>query len=81
MNPNSRVFAIRGGNPELQGWNTQALLTARLINTVLAAVGVKDEAAFVQYPGREKDEEAMPYKTIAELTANLDRFDKFMYGG
>ena len=79
MSPRSRVFAIRGGNPELQGWDTQAVLPARLINTVLAFGGVKDQAAFVQYPGRVKDEEVLPYKTIAEF--NEAGFGRFMYGG
>ncbi len=74
----SRCFAIRGGNPELQGWDTHAVLQARLINTVLAVVGVKDEAAFVQYPGREKDEEVLPFKTIAEFSEAA--FGRFMYG-
>lgn len=68
MNPQSRVFAIRGGNPELQGWDAQTVLIARLINTVLGVAGVKDDAAFVQYPGRAKDEEAMPFKTLAEFS-------------
>lgn len=79
MNPRSRVFAIRGGNPELQGWDTQAVLTARLINTVLAVVGVKDDAAFVQYPGKAADEEVMPYKTLAEFSESA--FRNFMSGG
>lgn len=72
----SRVFAIRGGNPELQGWDANAVLTARLINTVLAAVGVKEDDAYVQYPGRTKDEDVMPFKTLAEFSESA--FNKRM---
>lgn len=79
LNPRSRVFAIRGGNPELQGWDTNAVLTARLINVVLAFAGVKDDTAFVQYPGRQAVEEEMPFKTLAEFSEAA--FGKFMYGG
>lgn len=68
LNPASRVYALRGGNPELQGWDASTRLLARLINTVLSLMGVKDEAHYVQYPGREEAEEEMPYKTLAEFS-------------
>lgn len=68
LNPQSRVFAIRGGTPELQGWDTNAVLTARLINVVLGVVGVKDESVYVQYPGRADAEAEMPYQTLAEFS-------------
>ncbi|WP_156366597.1 hypothetical protein [Microbacterium sp. No. 7] len=73
-NPHSQVFAIRGGTPELQGWDTQAGLIARLINTLLAVVGVKDPSAFVHYPTAQAEE--MPFKTIAEFSEAS--FSKFM---
>lgn len=55
------------------------MLLARVNNTLLAIVGVKDDAAFVQYPGRAADEEVLPYKTIAEFSEA--GFGRFMYGG
>ncbi len=68
LNPQSRVFAIAGGTPELQGWDTTATLLARLINTVLGLMGVKDESLFVKYPGAPEADEEMPYKTLAEFS-------------
>lgn len=86
LNPHSRVFAIRGGAPELQGWDAAAVIAARTHNLIASVVaglskGEHDPAMFIQYPGATSEEtqprEIQP-ATLADLTAV--GFSKFMYG-
>lgn len=86
LNPHSRVFAIRGGAPDLQGWDTAAIIAARTHNLIASVVaglmkGDPDESMFVQYPGATP-EETQPKEirpaTLADITAA--GFSKFMYG-
>lgn len=81
MNPQSRVFAIRGGTPELQGWDAQTVIIARMHNLIASLIqglsqGEPNPDMFVDYPGA-KPEEKQP-ATIAELS--VAGFNQFMYG-
>lgn len=80
LNPRSRVFAIRGGAPDLQGWDAATVIAARTHNLIAGLLqglsGEKNEDMFVDYPG-VKPEEKQP-ATLAELTTA--GFTQFMYG-
>lgn len=86
LNPHSRVFAIRGGAPDLQGWDAAAVIAARthnLIASVIAGLSKDDPdpAMFIHYPG-VTSEETQPLEirpaTLADLS--VAGFAKFMYG-
>lgn len=86
LNPHSRVFAIRGGAPDLQGWDTAAVIAARTHNLIASVVaglskGDPDPAMFIHYPGVTEEEtqvtEIRP-ATLADLS--VAGFTKFMYG-
>lgn len=76
LNPHSRVFAIRGGSLELQGWDQATVVAVRTHNLILSLIqglsGTHDPAGFIDYPGA-KPEEKQP-ATIAELYGVVDRF-------
>ena len=80
-NRNSRVFAIHGGTPELQGWDTPTMIQARthnLIAGLLAGLGGgKTDGLYIEYPKPPQAEVAQP-KTLAEFS--VAGFNRFMYG-
>src|SRR5690606_33790985 len=80
LNPHSRAFAIRGGSPELQGWDAATVIAARTHNHIVALIqglsGSHDPDMYIDYPG-SKPEEKQP-ATLAELT--VAGFTQFMYG-
>lgn len=81
LNPHSRVFAIRGGSPELQGWDAATVIAARAHNLIASLIqglskGPANPEMFIDYPGA-KPEEKQP-ATIAELS--VAGFTEFMYG-
>ena len=73
LNPHSRVFAIRGGSPELQGWDSATVIAARTHNLIASLIlGLsKDKKTdlFIEYPGAEKHQADVQPRTIAELLA------------
>lgn len=82
LNPHSRVFAIRGGSPELQGWDQATIVAVRLHNLLAGLIqglsGEKNPDMFIDWPGAEKTE-TTTYQpaTLAELIAGpLDKFMK-----
>ncbi|GAA2577291.1 hypothetical protein [Microbacterium binotii] len=88
LNPRSRVFAIRGGAPEMQGWDAATVIAARTHNLILSLIGGLSKGQdikphLIEYPGRNvAEEEAVP-KTLAEfISTHIDtgRFDAFMGG-
>ncbi|MFJ4173412.1 hypothetical protein [Microbacterium sp. NPDC089696] len=81
LNPHSRVFAIRGGSPELQGWDSATIVAVRTHNLIVSLIqglaGQKDPEMFIDWPGAEKAETTVQPKTLAELMAGaLDNFMK-----
>ena len=79
LNPHSRVFAIRGGSPELQGWDAATAVAVRTHNLIAQLIeglsGKKYPEMFIQWPGDESTETTEQPKTLAELMAGpLDRF-------
>lgn len=76
LNPHSRVFAIRGGSMELQGWDQATVVAVRTHNLIMSLLqglaGKHDPEAFIDYPG-VKPEEKQP-ATIAELYGVVDGF-------
>ena len=80
LNPHSRVYAIRGGSPELQGWDAATIIAARTHNLIVSVIqglsGTNDPELYVDYPG-VKPEEKQP-TTLAELS--IAGFNQFMYG-
>ncbi|RBO73538.1 hypothetical protein DSP71_05115 [Microbacterium sp. H6] len=74
------MFAIRGGSPELQGWDAATVVAVRTHNLIASLVqglsGEKDPAMFIDWPGRDAEKElTFEPKTIAELLAGaLDNF-------
>lgn len=86
LNPMSRVFAIRGGAPELQGWDASTIVQARMHNLLagliagLAGKDFKLDDVLIEYPGRKVEaEEAIAeaiVPTIAEFSTAM--FSKFM---
>lgn len=81
--PESRVFALRGGTSELQGWNTQAVLTARVHNLIAGIVAglskdVNVADLVIPYPGAEAAAKAEQPKTLAELMHGTSLADFFV---
>lgn len=81
LNPYSRVYAIRGGSPELQGWDQATLIAARTHNLIAALIsafskGEPSDDLFIDYPGATR--ELKQPKTLADIT--VGGFNKFMYG-
>lgn len=86
LNPHSRVFAIRGGAPDLQGWDAATVIAARTHNLIASLIaglskGDPDPTMFIQYPGATSEAttptEIKP-ATLADLS--VTGFTKFMYG-
>ncbi len=86
LNPHSRVFAIRGGAPDLQGWDAATVIAARTHNLIASLIaglskGDPDPAMFIKYPGvteAEMEPTEIRPATLADLT--VGGFAKFMYG-
>lgn len=80
LNPHSRVYAIRGGSPELQGWDAATVVAVRTHNLIASLIqglaGEKDPGMFIDWPGAEKAETEIQPKTLAELMGGA--LDKFM---
>lgn len=80
LNPHSRVYAIRGGSPELQGWDAATVVAVRTHNLIASLIqglaGKKDPGMFIDWPGAEKHETTLQPATIAELL-NSGALDKF----
>ncbi|RUQ06988.1 hypothetical protein D8M34_05830 [Microbacterium sp. HSID17254] len=81
LNPHSRVYALRGGSPELQGWDAATVVAVRTHNLIASLIqglaGQKDPAMFIDWPGAEEHETTMQPRTIAELlSGTLDNFIK-----
>lgn len=82
LNPHSRVYAIRGGSPELQGWDAATIVAVRTHNLIASLIqglaGEKDPGMFIDWPGAEKAAETtIQPKTLAELVAGAwDNFIK-----
>lgn len=79
LNPHSRIYAIRGGSPELQGWDAATVVAVRTHNLIVSLIqglaGKKDPEMFIDWPGHEKHETTVQPKTIAELLSGaLDNF-------
>lgn len=82
-NPHSRVFAIHGGTPELQGWDAAAIIAARKHNLIAALFQgfSKDKSRdiFIDYPtAPEQVHSTYRPATLAELTDG--HVNNFMYG-
>lgn len=71
---NTRVYALAGGNPDLQGWNANTILAARthnLIAGIVAGLGGKRvnlDDLLVDFPAPKAAELPEP-KTLAEFIA------------
>ncbi|WP_100813011.1 hypothetical protein [Microbacterium lacus] len=81
LNPHSRVFAIRGGSPDLQGWDAATVTAVRTHNLIAALLtglsgGKHDESIFIDYPGRKPEEDEIHFATIADFSEAM--FNKFM---
>jgi hypothetical protein len=78
LNPQSRVFAARGGTPELQGWDQHTIVLARTHNLLAGIVaglskGTDLEDLLIAYP-KAKPEKAPEPKTLAELMSGSMEF-------
>ncbi|MGO2188180.1 MAG: hypothetical protein ACTH4Y_08025 [Microbacterium gubbeenense] len=83
--PDSRVFALRGGTPQLQGWDSGTVIAARthnlivtLINGLSGKSGDVPDDLFIHYPGTQKKPVEDQPKTLADFSSI--GFAKFMYG-
>jgi hypothetical protein len=81
LNPHSRVFAIRGGAQELQGWDAATVVAVRTHNLIASLIlGLSKAPAepgmFIEYPGITPEEQQPT--TLAEFS--VSGFNKFMYG-
>lgn len=80
LNPHSRVFAIRGGSPELQGWDAATIAIVRTHNLIASLLqglsGKKDPEMFIDYPGAEERENTiLQPATLADLVGGaLEKF-------
>lgn len=83
LNPHSRVFAERGGTPELQGWDAATVIAARTHNLIASLIqglsGAEHPEMFIDYPGAPVETVEIRPATLAELTPA--KFDRFMFGG
>ena len=75
--PHTRMYALAGGNPELQGWDANTVLAARthnLIAGIVAGLGgkrIKLDDLLIDFPAparADEAEEAEP-KTLADFIA------------
>ena len=70
----TRVYALAGGNPELQGWDANTVLAARthnLIAGIVAGLGGKRvnlDDLLVDFPGPKQPDLPEP-KTLADFIA------------
>jgi hypothetical protein len=72
-NPHSRVHAIRGGTPELQGWDANTIVLARTHNLIAGLIaglssGANLDDILITYPAPEPEQKPEP-QTLAELFA------------
>ena len=80
LNPHSRVYAIRGGSPELQGWDAATVVAVRTHNLIVSLLqglsGKKDPEMFIDYPGAEEHENTiLQPATLADLVGGaLEKF-------
>lgn len=70
LNPHSRVFALRGGAPDMQGWDASAVIAARTHNLIAMLIaglssGTDINDLLIEYPSAPQDK-AEP-QTLAEL--------------
>ena len=85
LNPQSRVFALRGGTPELQGWDAATVIAARTHNLIaglvagLAGGDVKMADLTIDYPG-STSAEAEPERQMTLAEFSVGAFTEFMYG-
>lgn len=82
LNPHSRVFALRGGNADLQGWDVATVVAARAHNLLAGLIaglskGVDLESLLITYPTAEVAAPPTPM-TLAEFS--VSGFQQFMYG-
>ena len=82
LNPNSRVYALKGGASDLQGWTTEATIAARthnLIAGILAGFskGVSASDLLIEHPAVRVANEVKQPKTLAEFS--ISGFNSFMY--
>ena len=78
----SRTSAIRGGTPQLKGWDNQTVILARLHNLMASLLmglsgGKGGDDIFVKFP-KAPEQEAPEMKTLADFS--VAGFNKFMYG-
>lgn len=83
LNPYSRVYAIRNGSPELQGWDPAMFVAVRTHNLIAGLIqglsGKSDKSMFLTVPGTEEREETvLRPATLADIT--VSGFTEFMYG-
>jgi len=75
LNPHSRVFAIRGGTPELQGWDATTVINARthnLIAALIGGLGGQDMTdMLIDYPG-SKNVEPEPQNLAEFIRRHVD---------
>lgn len=80
LNPHSRVYAIRGGSSELQGWDAATIVAVRTHNLIASLVqglsGKQDPEMFIDYPGVERQENTiLQPATLADLVGGaLEKF-------
>ncbi len=75
--PNSRVFAIREGEPRTRGWDENTLLLARTHNLIASFIASQSKKKpppefWVEYPKKKVEEQP---KTFREM--NLSLFQGF----
>lgn len=82
LNPHSRVFALRGGTPDLQGWDASTIVGARTHNLIAGLMaglskGLDLDSLIITYPKAETVAPQGP-TTLAEFS--VSGFEQFMYG-
>lgn len=82
LNQHSRCFAIKGGTPELKGWDASTQIEARTHNLIASLLmglsgGKSQPGLFIDYPKPPVAEVEQP-KTLAEFS--VAGFNRFMYG-
>lgn len=90
LNARSRVFAIRGGTPELQGWDAHTVIAARTHNLIAGLIAGLSrntdlDALLIAYPAaaQHKHEPEAAEQTLADfIRTHIDtgRMEEFMYG-
>ncbi|MCZ4066427.1 MULTISPECIES: hypothetical protein [Microbacterium] len=71
-NPHSRVFALAGKNPELQGWDTATAIAARTHNLIAGllaglAKGVDLDAVLITYPSADEPDAEPTQQSLADF--------------